>query len=101
MHVCQKSVTDDCATVQVNTRIVNDTGTDRVCNVLISLSDSDGSIVSRDIETLLVPTTGMEYMKEITIDNPHLWNGLTDPYLYTVTLVISAILSFVKTCQQK
>lgn len=90
MHVFQKSVTDDCATVQVNTRIVNDTGTDRVCNVLISLSDSDGSIVSRDIETLLVPTTGMEYMKEITIDNPHLWNGLTDPYLYTVTLVISA-----------
>ena len=33
-------------------------------------------------------STGEEITFETTINNPHLWNGISDPYLYDVTLTI-------------
>ncbi len=47
--------------------------------VSIAVKDADGNTVAE--------TTGRK--AEITMDNPHLWDGLNDPYLYTAEFKLS------------
>ena len=71
------TVSDAEATMYIKTNVP--TGATLVCTI------DDGNT---NIFSATSASTGAEMTFTKVISNPHLWNGLSDPYLYTVTLEI-------------
>ena len=71
------SVTSSSATVNVKTLVPN--GSSVMCSI------SDGTYNWSDTKV----SDGLEMTFTTVIANPHLWNGTTDPHLYTITMEIS------------
>ena len=71
------NVTSSSATVYVNTTIPS--GSSVVCTI------DDGTYNWSDTKI----SDGEEMTFYTTIQNPHLWNGISDPHMYTITLEIS------------
>ena len=91
LHVSTPSVTAAQAQTVVETHVVNTSG-NRSLRLDIILKDKAGNSVYLGKETLRL-RAGQEQTVSHTfsVDNPHLWNGLSDPYLYTVQLRLSTL----------
>ena len=70
------NVTSASATIDIRTNIPS--GADVVCTI------DDGTYHY----TTSSASTGSELLFTTTIQNPHLWNGKSDPHMYTITLEI-------------
>lgn len=70
------TVTTSSATIYVKTLIPS--GASVICTI------TDGTFNYTDTK----PSTGEEMTFSTNIINPHLWNGIIDPHLYTITLEI-------------
>ena len=76
MHITS-TVTSSSATVYVKTRVPS--------GVNLSCTITDGTHTFSDTDV----SDGTEVTFTDIISNPHLWNGKSDPHLYTVTLELS------------
>ena len=89
LHVSPMTVTDEMAVAQAKTVVSNVSTKPKKSVVEWTLLDAEGKTVLAHKEKISVPA-GSE--KELTWDfnltNPHLWNGLTDPYLYKVVVIV-------------
>jgi len=88
IHVVQNDITRQKADVAVATRLISTKGNQSV-NVDITISDASGNVIASSTEKVKVSSKGSDYSKDFSIANPHLWNGLKDPYLYNVSLKVS------------
>jgi beta-galactosidase len=65
--------------------LVNRNQTDAHITVRTKILNADGTLASASTAACIVPATGQsEYVQSITMTAPHLWNGRSDPYLYSV-----------------
>ena len=88
LHVVQQEVTDDKAVAEVRAYIRN-TGKDRSEDVTALLKDAMGKVVAKETARIDLPAgAGQAFATALTLDNPHLWNGVPDPYLYTVEIQV-------------
>lgn len=82
----QQNVSSTGADVVINTELHNSGGSARTTSVTATLVDAGNNIVKSvttgNITISARSTTGLS--QTIHIDNPHLWNGVKDPYLYRV-----------------
>lgn len=89
MHVSTPEVSDRKALTRVQTLIQNASDQPQKVNLLLTLKDASGKICYTNKKKVTLKGNGsFEYQKEFTLNKPHLWNGVTDPYLYTVRLDI-------------
>ncbi len=90
IYLRQSNVTAASATVTVTTKLWNDSNTTRSVVVRSVIADQSGTIVAEAAGTAqTVPAaTGKEIQQTLRIDNPHLWNGLADPYLHNASVEI-------------
>jgi hypothetical protein len=72
------SVSDASATISIKTKIPVG------ANVVFKIDADDENYHFTETK----PSTGSEITFTTTISNPHLWNGIEDPFLYNVTLEI-------------
>ncbi len=85
LHVTPLHVSQRSADVVVNTVVRNAAAQSRRVTVVFSLKDSQGRQVAVKKQKLSVePHSSATAQWTKTLRNPHLWNGLADPYLYTV-----------------
>ena len=83
LHVVQKEVSDNKVVAEVQARVRN-TGPAMKGHVLVTLKDAEGKVVaSETVGINPLPGTDQDIKATLTLDNPHLWNGVLDPYLYT------------------
>lgn len=80
----QKNVTEKSAELEMKALISGDKELYKECTVEFCLDDAKG----RNIFTQEVPITENECKTNLTLDNPHLWNGLKDPYLYSCSVIL-------------
>lgn len=85
LHITMIDINDEHATFRVNAKII---GTANPISIKYYLRDHTGSIVENSIIENLELSDVYNYSKTITLNDPHLWNGLDDPYLYTVELIL-------------
>ena len=86
LHVVQQEVTDDMVVAEVRARVRN-AGPAMKGNVYAVLKDAEGRVVAADTTGINpLPGEDKEIVSTLTLVNPHLWNGVLDPYLYTVEL---------------
>jgi beta-galactosidase len=58
--------------------------------ITASIVDAAGQEVAKVTENVTLPAQATTpVVLKTTVPNPHLWNGLADPYLYTVTVTVS------------
>ena len=86
-HLVQKEVSAQKAFAQVKARLCNASKRDQTVNVKLALRDADGKTVYASEKSVTVPSGGgTEYSADLALDSPHLWDGIRDPYLYTLVL---------------
>ena len=80
----QKSVTRDRASVEVNVGFSRSQGRSNQADVHVTLMDATGKTIL--LCKQLVVWNGNEGRVQIplNVSHPHLWNGVKDPYLYSV-----------------
>lgn len=71
------------ATLSIKSKIANSGKNDASFSVRAGLVDASGKVVKTVLQTLpLKAGERGELTQNLSLDNPHLWNGLDDPYLY-------------------
>lgn len=83
-------IKEDSADIGVLVKLSNDGGEDKAVTVALSILDADGNTVASSGDVVTVSAGGKaDYNTSIKLDNPHLWNGVDDPYLYTARVTVT------------
>ena len=87
LHVSPVEVSDEKALGKAETRICNASGAETSVEVVWTLSNAEGETVLSHSETVSVASgASADVTWDFSLENPHLWNGIPDPYLYTVSV---------------
>lgn len=71
-------------------KAANDGGSSKTVNVTVDILDAQGGTVGSSGGKAAVPAGGnSDYNTSIALDNPHLWNGVDDPYLYSAKVTVT------------
>lgn len=91
IYISQKNVTNKSADVNVEIKIENKNREAKRVQLLTSIFDMDGKLkLKKETAINVLPQGRQFYNQDFTITNPHLWQGLEDPYLYkVVTQIVS------------
>jgi beta-galactosidase len=77
------NVSSSSANLQITTVVSNSTATVQTVTVLAVVTDAATNIVTTLTNVVTLPASSVSNVVANTvISNPHLWNGLADPYLY-------------------
>ena len=78
------------ARIPVRVRLRNSGGVTRRLDVTATIRDAAGTVVvtSATPSTLKAGSTD-EALIQAVVANPHLWNGVADPYRYTLTIAVA------------
>lgn len=89
LHVSTPEVSREKASARVETKVVNSSGKKQKLQVKAILRDKTGHAVAEQGQSLVLPAgTERTVALQLNLDRPHLWDGLDDPYLYTVDAVV-------------
>ena len=83
VYLTTTSVSSNSANLQVTTVVSNATATAQTVTVRAVVTDAATNIVTTLTNVVTLPAASVSNVVASTvIANPHLWNGLADPYLY-------------------
>ena len=83
-------IKEGCADIGVLVRLANDGGSSKTVNVTVDILNAQGGTVGSSGGKAAVPAGGnSDYNTSIALDNPHLWNGVDDPYLYSAKVTVT------------
>jgi beta-galactosidase len=84
VYLRQRGVSATSATVEVTTKVWNNSASSRSVAVRTVITDAAGTVVADQTTAAqsLAAASGADLTQTVTIANPHRWDGLTDPYLY-------------------
>ncbi len=82
------AVSGGTATVNINAKLKNDTKVDGNFIIQASLLEADGKTVKKAIQKTVSIKAGAsaELAQDMSVESAHLWNGLSDPYLYKLVV---------------
>jgi beta-galactosidase len=91
VYLKEALVTDEKAQVEAIVKVANHTDSAVSAHVHIQILDAANKVVTEgDAEAQLVAQGKGKVMIPLTVLNPHLWNGRSDPYLYHANIELSA-----------
>ena len=83
VYLTTTSVSSNSANLQVTTVVSNSTASAQTVTVRAVVTDAATNIVTTLTNVVTLPASSVSnVVASAAIANPHLWNGLTDPYLY-------------------
>lgn len=85
VYITQKNVSSKSADVAVKVKVDNKMNSPASMRLENSIYDMNGKLVKTDSRTFsLTPQSVQHYESSFRLNNPHLWQGREDPYLYRV-----------------
>lgn len=84
IYLKQSGVTKQKAEVEVLTKLSNKSGQEENISLVTTIFDADRNIIETQKSDEIVTSENQEATHKYTINNPHLWHGKKDPYLYQV-----------------
>ena len=90
MFLTTPSVSSSSATVNVNTKVVNQSGASQPVTLTTTIQDANGNTVATDISAAVNVAAGgnTNFSQNLTVPNPQLWSP-SSPYLYTAQTQVS------------
>ncbi len=90
VYLQQTNVSATSADLKVTVKLTNQTAAAGAVDVKVIINDAAGAAVKTLTGTANVPAGGKsDAVIEGKLENPHLWNGLADPYLYSARVELS------------
>jgi beta-galactosidase len=89
VKVDQSDVSATVANVTVRTRVENDSEMSRPVTIQTQILDAAGNVVTQSAASTTVSVGDTEVPASLQLQNPHLWNSTTDPYLYHVVVRVT------------
>ena len=87
LHVSTPEVTDQQAKIVVEAALCNAADKQTDVKVKYTLCNAEGNVVTEGtIDAPAAAKADTKVSVDINLENPHLWNGTIDPYLYTAQL---------------
>lgn len=87
VYLTQKNVSPKSASVNVKVKIENKLRAAKTIDLETSIYEANGTIKERKESRIKVSPQGRQtFHQDFTINKPHLWQGLDDPYLYKVVV---------------
>ncbi len=91
IFIRQKNVSSKSADIQVEAKLETREKTIQVVELSIEIKDDQGKTVETQKYPVKISPQGVTYVNEtIKMKSPHLWDGIRDPYLYSLTAKITA-----------
>lgn len=91
IFIRQKNVSSKSADIQVEAKLETKEKTIQEVELSIEIKDDQGKTVETQKYPVKISPQGVTYVNEtIKMKSPHLWDGIRDPYLYSLTAKISA-----------
>ena len=87
VYISQDEINDSYAKLTIKSNIVANLDDEQGVRVVANIKNADGQVVKYTAKDILV-NKQKELTLPITIENPILWNGVENPYLYTVHITI-------------
>ena len=85
VYVKQTNVSASSADLTLTVKLSNDTDSTTTANLEATVLDASNAEVATILTTHTVGAHGKADAElDVTLTNPHLWDGLSDPYLYSV-----------------
>lgn len=89
IYITQEEVSDKKATVGVTAKIENKQPHHTNVQVQTEIRNRQGKCVAVTVKEVSLSPQGINIIRqELPVIHPHLWNGLKDPYLYSLTTSI-------------
>ena len=89
IYISQKKVTKQSADISIKTKLDNKYTDYKNVRIKTTIYEADGKIKNRHELPMSLPPQGRQFIiQDFTIKNPHLWQGLDDPYLYKVVIQV-------------
>ncbi|MNE07912.1 Beta-galactosidase [compost metagenome] len=89
IYVTQQNVSKKAADIALKIKIDNKSGKIQPIELLTTIFEKNGSIKAKQQTAYTLPPQGRQVLsQQIAVKNPHLWQGLDDPYLYRVVTQI-------------
>ncbi|HEY8955941.1 glycoside hydrolase family 2 protein [Chitinophaga sp.] len=86
IYITQDEVSDKKAIVGVTAKIENKQAHHTNVKVQTEIRDKQGKRVAISVKEVNLSPQGINIIRqELPVTSPHLWNGLKDPYLYSLT----------------
>ena len=91
IYISQKNVNRKSADVNIKIKLENKKAQAKKIVVSTTIYERDGRVKAQQQFPVTVSPQGRQiYDRDFTIKNPHLWQGLEDPYLYKVVVNLLA-----------
>ncbi|MEL1251164.1 glycoside hydrolase family 2 TIM barrel-domain containing protein [Aurantiacibacter gilvus] len=91
VYAITEAIGADASTVQVRARVRNDEQEAKDVLVTSALIDAQGATAASSQSRINVaPGSVAEPVQSLEVENARLWQGVTDPYLYTLRVTVSA-----------
>jgi len=91
VYVVQKNVAEQKAEIDVVTKVSNGSANVEDVDIEAIVTDHAGNIVKTGVANVSVESAFTKNGTiSLTIENPHLWNALDDPYLYSVKVSVKS-----------
>lgn len=85
VFITQKDVSSESAKFSVKVKVDSKLESPSDMELVNSIYDMEGKLINTDVKKVMVSPQGMQtYVSDFKINNPHLWQGREDPYLYKV-----------------
>jgi len=89
IFIKQKNVSGKEAEIHVEAKLETTEKRIQDVDLLIEIKDKDGKVVESTKKPVKINPQGVTYVHEqLKLKSPHLWNGIYDPYLYSLTAKI-------------
>ena len=89
VYLKQSLVSETSADLQITAKTFNNYTTAKNVTLDSTVVDAAGTVVATLSSTHTIAAgAGYDFVQNTTINHPHLWNGLADPYLYKVYLTL-------------
>lgn len=91
IYIRQKNVSAKSADITIESKIQTTEKTPQQVELLTEIRDFAGNVVVSKKEPIRISPQGVTYVsQQLSVKNPRLWDGVRDPYLYSVTTKLTA-----------
>jgi beta-galactosidase len=89
VFIRQSNVSDASAELTVTVKIMNGSAGEKGADVTATIYDATNTVVQKlSASEVVTAGAGADVMLSGTLDHPHLWDGIADPYLYSVLVEV-------------
>lgn len=89
IYITQKNVSKESASIAFEVKVENKEITTQALEIVSRIYNKEGKeVLSHATKELCSPQGRQSFRQEFVLKNPHLWQGLADPYLYKMKVSI-------------